>query len=118
MEQMTQMNSRVDEIQDFVKTNVQLTTDNKGKQVTFFDQLPSQATTNMRNQGASSSQTHNLNNVHIDEEAMETTLVISSLRSVKDLTDPYKNHPIHQGPIDEDTPIIVEHDSDSGDEEE
>ena len=41
MEQMTWMNSRVDEIQDFVKTNVQPTTYKKGKQVTFTDQLPS-----------------------------------------------------------------------------
>ena len=37
MEKMTWMNSHVDEIQDFIKTNVQLTTDKKGKQVTFTD---------------------------------------------------------------------------------
>ena len=43
------MNSRVDKIQDFVKMNVQPTTDMKGKQVTFTDQLPSQATDNPRN---------------------------------------------------------------------
>ena len=36
------MNSRVDEIQDFIKMNVQLMIDKKGKQVTFTDQLPSQ----------------------------------------------------------------------------
>ena len=82
---MTRMNSRVDEIQDFVKMNVQLTTDKKGKQVTFTDQLPSQATANPRNQGASSSQTHNINHVHVDEEAVEMTLAISSLWSGKDL---------------------------------
>ena len=41
MGQMTHMNSRVDEIQDFVKTNVQPTTEKKGKQVTFTDQLSS-----------------------------------------------------------------------------
>ena len=76
MEQMTRMNSRVDEIQDFIKTNVQPTTDKKGKQVTFTDQLPSQATTNPRNQGASSTQTHNINHVHVDKEAVETTLAI------------------------------------------
>ena len=39
MKQMMRMNSRVDEIQDFVKTNVQPTMDKKGKQVTFTDQL-------------------------------------------------------------------------------
>ena len=34
--------SRVDEIQDFVKTNIPTSTDNKkGKQVSFSDQLPS-----------------------------------------------------------------------------
>ena len=42
VDQLNQMNSRVDEIQDFVKTNVPLATDNKNcKQVLFFDQLPS-----------------------------------------------------------------------------
>ena len=66
MEQMTQMNSSVDEIQDFVKMNILLTTDKKGKQVTFTDQLPSQATANPRNQGASSCQTHNINHIHVD----------------------------------------------------
>ena len=61
---------------------------------------------------------HNINHIHIDEEAVETALAISSLRSGKDLPDPYKDHPIHQGPIEEkETPIIVEQDSDSEDEE-
>ena len=100
-------------------TNVQLTTDNKGKQVTFTDQLPSEATTNPRNQGASSSQMHNINHVYVDEEAVEMALVISSLRTGKDVPDPYKDHPIHQGLIEkEEALIIVEHDNDSEDEEE
>ena len=98
--------------------NVQPRTDKKGKQVTFTDQLPSQATANPTNQGASSSQTHNINHVHIDEEAVETTLAISSLQSGKDLPDPDKDHPIHQGPIKEEMPIIIEHDNDSKDEDE
>ena len=119
MEQMTPMNLRVDEIQDFVKTNVQVTTDKKGKHVTFNNQLPSQATANPRNQGASSSQTHNINHVHVDEEAVEMALAILSLRSEKDLPDPYKDHPIHQGSIEEkEASIIIEQDSDSEDEEE
>ena len=118
MEQMTWMNLRVDEIQNFVKTNVQPTIEKKGKQLTFTDQLPSEATTNPRNQGASSSQTHNINHVHVDEEAVKMALAISSLRSGKDLPDLYKDHPIHQGPIkEEEAPIIVEQDS-SEDEEE
>ena len=50
---------------------------------------------------------------------METTLAISSLRSGKDLPDPYKDHPIHQGSINEDTSIfVVEKDIDSQDEKE
>ena len=41
MEQMNRMNSRVDEIQDFVKMNIPTLTNNKkGKQVSFSDQLP------------------------------------------------------------------------------
>ena len=89
------MNSRVDEIQDFVKTNIPTSIDNKkGKQVLFSNQLPSQATINPRNHGSSSSQTHNLSYVHVDEEAVEATLAISSLRSGKDLPDPYKDHPL------------------------
>ena len=74
---------------------------------------------NLRNQGASSTQTHNINHVHIDEEAIETTLAISSLRSGKALPDPYKDHPFHQGQNEEkETTIIVKQDSDSKDEEE
>ena len=49
---------------------------------------------------------------------MELALAISILRSGKDLPDLYKDHPIHQGPIDEEAPIIVEHDKDSKDDEE
>ena len=113
------MNSRVDEILDFVKTNVQPTTDKKGKQVTFTDQLPLQATANPRNQGASSTQTHNINHVHVDEEAVESAMAISSLRSGKTLSDPYKDQPFHQGQKEaEETPIIVKQDTDSEDKEE
>ena len=55
MEQMNRMNSLVDEIQDFVTTNIPTSTDNKkGKQVSFSDRLPSQTTINPRNQGSSS----------------------------------------------------------------
>ena len=61
---------------------------------------------------------HNINHVHVDEEAVETALAISSLWSRKDLSDPYKNHLIHQGLIKEETPIIVEHDSDSEEKDE
>ena len=117
---MNRMNSCVDEIQDFVKTNIPTSTNNKkGKQVSFANQLPSQATINPRNQGSSSIQTHNLSHVHVDEEAVEAALAISSLRSSKDLPDPYKDHPLHKSSIDDETPtVVVEQDSSSDDEEE
>ena len=120
MEQMNIMNSHVDETQDFVKTNIPTSIANKkDKQASFSDQLPSQATINLRNQGASSIQMHNLNHVHFDEEAVETALAISSLRSGKDLLDPYKDHPLYKSLIDEETPtVVVEQDSSSEDEEE
>ena len=45
-------------------------------------------------------------------------LAMSSLQSGKNLPDPYKDHPIHQGLIEEEeAPIIVEQES-SEDEEE
>ena len=116
MEQMMRMNSHMEKIQEFVKTNVQPTT--YIRRVSFSDQLPSQATTNLRNQGASSNQMHNINYVHVDEEAVETALAISSLRSGKDLPNPYKDHPINQVSINEDIPNMVEHDINSEDEEE
>ena len=71
MEQMTRMNSHVVEIQDFIKMNIQPKTNKKGKQVSLSDQLLPQAIANPMNQGASSSQTQNLNHVHGNKEAME-----------------------------------------------
>ena len=57
----------MDEIHDFVKTNIPAATVNKkGKQVSFSNQLPSQTAINLSNQGASLSQMHNLNHVHVD----------------------------------------------------
>ena len=85
----------------------------------FSNQLPSQATINPRNQGSSSSQTHNLSHVHVDKEEVEAALVISSLRSGKDLPDPYKDHPLHKSSIDDETlTVVIEQDSSSDDEEE
>ena len=117
---MNRMNSCVDKIQDFIKTNIPTSTDNKkGKQVSFSYQLLLQATINLRNQGTSSSQMHNLSHVHVDEEAVKTALAISSLRSGKDLPDPYKDHPLHKSSIDEEIlRVVVEQDFSSEDEEE
>ena len=108
MEQMTRMNCHMDEIQDFIKTNVQLITDNKkSKQVSFSDQLPSQTIAKLRNQRATSSQMHNVNHIHIDDESAEMTLAISSFLTGKDLPYPYNDHPFHQGTIDEEIQIVV-----------
>ena len=100
--------------------NIPTSTDNKkGKEVSFSNQLRSQATINPRNQGASSSQMHNLSHVHVDEEAVETALAILSLRSGKDLPNPYKDHPLHKSSINEEIPtVVVEQDSSLEDEEE
>ena len=57
---------------------------------------------------ASSSQMHNVNHVHVDEEAVETSLAISNLRSGKYLPDSYKDHPFYQGTIDEEILVVVE----------
>ena len=62
---------------------------------------------------------HKLSHVQVDEEVVETTLGISSLRSGKDLPDPYKDHPLHKSSIVEETPtVVVEQDNSSEDEEE
>ena len=62
---------------------------------------------------------HNLNHVHVDEEVVETSLAISSLRSGKDLQDPYKDYPFHKSSIDKEIlTVVVEQDSSFEDEEE
>ena len=57
--------------------------------------------------------------MHVDEEVVETALAISSLRSGKDLPDPYKDHHLHKSSIDEEIPtVVVEQNTSSEDEEE
>ena len=64
----------------------------KGKRVEFADQLHSQPQANPRNLGqASSSSTHNVNEVRIDS-ASEKIHAILGLRSGKVLVDPHKDH--------------------------
>ena len=48
---------------------------------------------------------HNLSHLHVDEEVVEATLAISSLRSGNDLPDLYKDHPLQKSSIDEETPM-------------
>ena len=60
-----------------------------------------------------------MNHVHIADETVETPLAISSLRSGKDLPDPYKDHPFHWGSIERETPKVAkEQDINCEDEEE
>ena len=68
----------------------------KGKRVEFIYQLPSQPLANPRNVGqASSSRTHNVNEVRIDS-ASEEAHAISGLRSAKVLVDPHTDHKRHR----------------------
>ena len=73
----------------------------KGNRVEFIDQLPSQPLANPRNVGqASSSCTHNVNEVRIDS-ASEEAHAISGLRSGKVLVDPHTNHKRRKDPLEE-----------------
>ena len=89
----------------------------KGKRVEFIDQLPSQPLENPRNVGqASSSRTHNVNEVCIDS-ASEEAHAILGLRSGVVLVDPHIDHKRRKDPHKEkdDHPspnIIVEEDFD------
>ena len=88
----------------------------KGKRVEFIDRLPSQPLANPRNVGqASSSRTHNVNEVFIDSVSEEAH-AISGLRSGKVLVDPHTDHKRCKDPLEEkdDRPsptIIPEEDS-------
>ena len=72
-----------------------------------------QAIANMKNLGKSFSQTLNVNPIHVDEEAMETTLVLSDLSSGNSLSYPYKDYPSYKGSISEETSIVSENDNSS-----
>ena len=45
--------------------------------------------------------------MQVDEEVVEAALGISSLRSGKDIPDPYKDHPLHKRLIDEETLTVM-----------
>ena len=73
----------------------------KGKRVEFIYQLPSQNLANYRNVGqASTSRTHNVNEVRIDS-ALEEAHAISGLRSGKVLVDPHEDHKRCKDPLEE-----------------
>ena len=92
----------------------------KGKRVEFVHQLPSQPLANPRNLGqASSSRTHNMNEVRIDS-ASEEAHAILGLRSSKVLVDLHKDHKHRKELLeekdDQSSPMIIS-EEDSDDEE-
>ena len=128
MSALAQMMSKLNEVSDrldsFEGAKAQCsdasTEQRKGKRVEFIDQLPSQPLANPRNVGqASSSRTHNVNEVCIDG-ASEEAHAISGLRSGKVLVDPHTDHKRRKDPLEEKderpSPTIIP-EEDSEDEE-
>ena len=125
MSVLVQMMSKLNEVSDRLdrvegakaQCSDASTEQRKGKRVEFIDQLPSQPLANPRNVGqASSSRTHNVNEVRIDS-ASEEAYGISGLRSGKVLVDPHMDHMRRKDPLEEkdDHPsptIILEEDFD------
>ena len=100
MSALAQMMSKLNEVSDRLdrvegakaQCSDASTEQRKGKRVEFIDQLPSQPLANPRNVGqASSSHTHNVNEVCSDG-ASEEAHSISGLRSGKVLVDPHTDH--------------------------
>ena len=124
MRALAQMMSKLNEVSDRLdrvegakaQCSDASTEQRKGKQVEFIDQSPSQPLANPRNVGqASSSRTHNVNEVRIDS-ALEEAHAISGLRSGKVLVDPHTDHKRCKDLLEEkdDRPsptIILEEDS-------
>ena len=121
MSALAQMISKLNEVSDRLEgakaqCSDASTEQRKGKRVKFSDQLPSQPLANPTNVGqASSSRTHNVNEVCIDG-ASEKAHAISGLRRGKVLVDPHTDHKRRKDPLEErdDRPsptIIPEEDS-------
>ena len=121
MSKLTEVSDRLDRVKGAKAQSFDASAEQrKGKYVEFVDQLPSQPLANHRNLGqASSSCTHNVNQVHIDSASKEAH-AISGLRSGKVLVDPHKDHTCHKDPTkekdDESSPTIIP-EEDSDDEE-
>ena len=128
MSALAQMMSKLNEVSDRLdrvegakaQCSDASTEQRKGKGVEFSDQLPSQPLANPRNVGqASSSHTHNVNEVHIDGVSEEAH-AISGLRSGKVLVDPHTDHKRRKDPLEEkdDRPSpTISPEEDSEDEE-
>ena len=124
MSALAQMMSKLNEVSDRLdrievakaQCSDASTEQRKCKQVEFIDQLPSQPLENPRNVGqASSSRTHNVNEVRIDS-ASEEAHAILGLRSGKVLVDPHTDHKRRNDPLEEkdnrpSPTIILEEDS-------
>ena len=124
MSALAQMMSKLNEVSDRLdrvegakaQCSNASTKQRKGKRVEFIDQLPGQPLANPKNVGqASSSRTHNVNEVRIDG-ASEEAHAISSLRSGKVLVDPHTDHKSRKDPLEarDDRPsptIILKEDS-------
>ena len=117
MSKLNEVSDRLDRVEGAkAQCSDASTEQRKGKRVEFLDQLPSQPLGNPRNVGqASSSRTHNVNEVGIDG-ASEEAHAISGLRSGKVLVDPHTDHKRRKDPLEErdDRPsptIIPEEDS-------
>ena len=120
MSKLNEVSGRLDRVEGAkAQCSDASTEQRKGKRVEFIDQLPSQPLANPRNVGqASSSRTHNVNEVRIDS-ASEEAHAILGLRSGKVLVDPHTNHKRCKDPLEEkyDRPsptIIPEEDSEDG----
>ena len=124
MSAFAQMTSKLNEVSDRLdrvegakaQCSDASTKQRKGKRVEFIDQLPSQPFASPMNVGqASSSHTHNVNEVRIDGTSEEAHALLG-LRTDKVLLDPHTNHKCCKDPLEErdDRPsptIIPEEDS-------
>ena len=121
MSKLNEVSDRLDRVEGAkAQCSYASTKQRKGKCVEFIDQIPSQPLANPRNVGqASSSRTHNVNEVHIDS-ASEDAHAISGLRSGKVLVDPHTDHKRRKYPLEErddrPSPMIIPKE-DSEDEE-
>ena len=102
MSKLNEVSDRLDRVEGAKAQCFDASTEQrKGKRVEFIDQLPSQPLENPRNVGqASSSRTHNVNEVHIDG-ASEEAHAISGLCSGKVLVDPHTDHKRRKDPLEE-----------------
>ena len=78
MSKLNEVSDRLDRVEGAKAQCFDASTEqSKGKRVKFIDQLPSQPLANLRNLGqASSSRTHNVNEVCIDSASKEAHAII------------------------------------------